>query len=199
MGTRDAGARPGGLATRQDPPLRTLLLQRADRRPARGVASRVRAFLLVRARSTTGRSPRSTSGSQPVRRSTFSIRWPRLKRSPSFRLWEHCGATIKLGLRGPADVSLRLALDPGFESDRLHAIALRDETLVREPATSARWPAGRNGGRPGRRVARLGARALARRSLGRAARTFRRAGVGADPRPPARLVLGRRRPQVQSG
>ena len=47
----------------------------------------------------------------------------------------HLRGDIKLGLREPDRVSLRLAVDPGFEGDRIHAVAVCDETLVREPST----------------------------------------------------------------
>ncbi len=42
-----AGPGPGGLATRRDPPVRAFVLQRADRRPSRGVEGGFRAVLLV--------------------------------------------------------------------------------------------------------------------------------------------------------
>ena len=53
-GERTAGgpgpgrARPGRLAAHQGPPVRAVVLQRADRRPARGLAPRLRADVLVR-------------------------------------------------------------------------------------------------------------------------------------------------------
>ncbi len=91
-----------------------------------------------------------------VRRSIFSIPWPRRKRLPNFKSLGVLRGDIKLGPRDPNDVSLRLGVDAGFDGDRVHEVAVCHEALVREPAAAAPGAPGRDGGRSCRRVARAG-------------------------------------------